>query len=137
VRNGKKEHLDFVPRLKEARFLTKHYEINSMIDTSDGIAPDLGRICAESDTGCIVYSGAIPLSKGLSLKDALYYGESFELLFTMPIGEVRKLFRSKELRKKKMRFYIIGEITRKRSGRRLIEENGRPSKLRMEGFKHL
>jgi len=54
-----------------------------MIDTSDGIGMDLGRICEASRTGCRLFAGAIPLAKGLSLKDALYYGESFELLFTM------------------------------------------------------
>ncbi|MCK4852566.1 MAG: thiamine-monophosphate kinase, partial [Candidatus Omnitrophica bacterium] len=81
VRDGRRDHLDFVPRLKEARFLSARYSIHSMIDVSDGIAPDLGRICAESGLGCKVYAGSIPLSRRLTLEDALYYGESFELLF--------------------------------------------------------
>ncbi|MGB3242100.1 MAG: thiamine-phosphate kinase [Candidatus Omnitrophota bacterium] len=137
VRDGKKEHLKFIPRVKEARFLTEHYKINSMIDTSDGIAPDLARICEESGTGCIVYSDAIPLSRGLALKDALHYGESFELLFTMSVKEARKLLRSKGFRKKGFNFFIIGEITRKRKGMILIGKEGRSSRLKMEGYKHL
>jgi thiamine-monophosphate kinase len=137
VRDGKKEHLKFTPRVKEARFLTEHYKVNSMIDTSDGVAPDLARICEESGTGCIIYSGAIPLSRGLTLKDALHYGESFELLFTMPVREARKLSRNKELRRKGFNFSVIGEITPKRKGMRLIGKDGRSSRLKAEGYKHL
>ena len=137
VRNGKKKHLDFVPRVEEARFLGEHYKVGSMIDTSDGIAPDLARVCEESGVGCIVYTEAVPLSKGLKLDDALYYGESFELLFTMPVKEVRELFLHKTVRKGNFKFYIIGEIVPKRAGLRLIGKGGRVSELKIEGFKHL
>jgi thiamine-monophosphate kinase len=137
VRDGKKEHLSFSPRVKEARFLAQNYKANSMIDTSDGIAPDLARICSQSGLGSVLFSDAIPLSKGLSLEDALYYGESFELLFTMDVKEVRRLFRNKILRKKGPRFFVIGEIAPKCDGMRIIEKEGRSHKLKAEGFKHL
>jgi thiamine-monophosphate kinase len=137
VRDGKKEHLNFTPRIKEARFLAQNYKVSSMIDTSDGIAPDLARICSRSNVGSVLFSEAIPLSKGLGLEDALYYGESFELLFTMNVREARRLFRNKILRKKGPRFFVIGEITRKRDGVRIIEKEGRLRKLKAEGFKHL
>jgi thiamine-monophosphate kinase len=137
VRDGKKEHLDFIPRVKEARFLAGNYKISSMIDTSDGIAPDLARVCAESRVGCMVYSEAVPLSKKLKLEDALYYGESFELLFTMPVREARNLFLHRKVRKKEFEFFIIGEIVPARAGLRLVGKGGRVSELKPEGYYHL
>jgi len=134
VRDGKKEHMDFTPRLKESRFLTGKYKVSAMIDTSDGIAPDLGRICAESGTGCRLYEDAVPLSAGLAFSDALYFGESFELLFTMDVKEARKLFRG--MGQDEFKYFIIGEITHKREGMRLIEKEGRESALKMEGYRH-
>jgi thiamine-monophosphate kinase len=137
VRDGKKEHLDFVPRLEEARFLSARYKVSSMIDVSDGIALDMGRICSESGVGCRLYEGAIPLSKGLALKEALYSGESFELLFTMGAKEARRLFLDMKSRRQKYGYFVIGEVTRKKDGLCLIGKEGRTSRLRMEGYKHL
>jgi len=136
VRDGKRCHLDFEPRLRESRTLSGRYRVSSMIDTSDGIALDMARICSGSGTGCVLYEDAIPLSAGLSLKDALYYGESFELLFTMPPSEAKKLFRDMK-RKKECPFFVIGEITPPTKGRTLIRREGRKEKLKAEGFKHL
>ncbi|MGD2278814.1 MAG: thiamine-phosphate kinase [Candidatus Omnitrophota bacterium] len=137
VRNGKKEHLSFVPRMKESRFLARNFKVSSMIDVSDGIAVDLGHICEESGKGCVVYSDAVPLSKGLLLDDALYYGESFELLFTMDVKEARKLFLKLKSDKRDPVYFVIGEMTPKKKGMRIIGKEGRESFLRMEGFKHL
>ncbi|MEA3490085.1 MAG: thiamine-phosphate kinase [Candidatus Omnitrophota bacterium] len=137
VRDGKKEHMDFRPRLKEARALAGRCRIGSMIDTSDGIALDAGRICSESGVGCRLYESAIPLSKGLSLEDALYYGESFELLFTMDVREARSLFLGMRSSGRVPEYFIIGEITGKREGMCLIEEEGHATPLRSEGFRHL
>jgi thiamine-monophosphate kinase len=137
VRDGKKEHLDFRPRLKEARFLTGKYKVSSMIDTSDGIALDARRICSASGVGCKIYSEAVPLTRGLSLNDALYFGESFELLFTMSATQVQKLFSDKALRQKGPSFFIIGEVTHKKDGFRLVNKNGQINTLKKKGFKHL
>ncbi|MFH1305079.1 MAG: thiamine-phosphate kinase [Candidatus Omnitrophota bacterium] len=137
VRNGKKEHLDFEPRLSEARFLSGRHKISSMIDVSDGIAPDAGRICSESGVGCVLYEGAIPLSKGLSVRDALYHGESFELLFTMNPKEAERLFLGMKRRKEVPQYFILGKITRDRDGMCLIEDEGRVTRLKMKGFEHL
>lgn len=137
VRDGKKEHLSFVPRIKEARFLVERYKVNSMIDTSDGIALDINRICAESKVGVCLYEDTIPLSKGLTLSDALYYGESFELLFTMNVKEVKKLFLDLKKTKNPPKYFVIGEITDKKSGVNLIGKEGRVSKLKMRGYRHI
>jgi len=142
VRSGKKEHLDFAPRLKEARFLSRRCKINSMIDTSDGIALDMGRICSESGVGCRLYEGAIPLSKGLTLEEALYSGESFELVFTMGVKEARKLFLKRrsflpQAGGRECEYFVIGEITPKKNGLCLIRKEGRAGALKMTGFRHL
>ncbi|MFH1664785.1 MAG: thiamine-phosphate kinase [Candidatus Omnitrophota bacterium] len=137
LRNGKKEHLDFEPRLKEARSLTGKYRVSSMIDVSDGLAPDVWRICRASGVGCRLYEHAIPLSGGLLLQDALYYGESFELLFTMGAGEAGKLMRRQERRKAKPVFFVIGEVTRQKAGLKLIKNSGEESPLEPEGYRHL
>ena len=137
VRDGRRNHLDFVPRLKEARFLSARYRIHSMIDVSDGIAPDLGRICAESGLGCKVYAGSIPLSRGLTLDEALYYGESFELLFTMSAPESRRLFLDMRSGGRDPLYFIIGEMSRKSGGLRLIRDEGRSVAMKTEGYRHL
>ncbi|MBU1083884.1 MAG: thiamine-phosphate kinase [Candidatus Omnitrophota bacterium] len=135
VRSGKKAHLTFVPRLKEARYLTARYSISAMIDTSDGIALDISRICAESDTGCVIQEEKIPLSDGLKLKDALFYGESFELLFTMTENSA-DVFRSKR-DDKRTGCYEIGRITSRRNGLKLSCRDGKNKMLEENGFKHI
>jgi thiamine-monophosphate kinase len=130
VRDGRKKHLDFAPRLKESRFLTGRYNLSSMIDISDGIAMDLGRLCAESRTGARVYADKIPLSKGLSLNDALHFGESFELLFTMKKEKAKALA-------KKGKYFIIGEMVDKKKGVKIVDRKGKESVLKMKGFSHL
>lgn len=132
VRDGKKTHLDIVPRLEEARFLSEKHSVNSMIDVSDGIAMDMGRICRESGTGCRLKEAAIPLSRGLLLEDALHYGESFELLFTMPPDAAGKLTSGED-----GPYYVIGEVTRGSDGMRVIGEDARERKLEMKGYKHI
>jgi len=132
VRDGKKTHLDIVPRLEDARFLAEKYSVSSMIDVSDGIAMDMGRICRESGTGCRLKEEAIPLSRGLSLEDAMHYGESFELLFTMSPDAAGRLTAGEG-----GSYYAIGEVTRASDGMRITGKDGRERKLEMKGYKHL
>ncbi|MDD5437122.1 MAG: thiamine-phosphate kinase, partial [Candidatus Omnitrophica bacterium] len=47
----KGRHLGFTPRLNEARALVKNFKINSMIDISDGLLLDLGRVLEASGAG--------------------------------------------------------------------------------------
>ena len=54
-----------------------------MIDVSDGLASDLGHIVRDSDVGATLYEDKIPKSRKASLKEALYDGEDYELLFTL------------------------------------------------------
>jgi thiamine-monophosphate kinase len=137
VRNGKRTHLDFMPRLDESAFLVKRYRPSSMIDVSDGIAPDLMRICSRSGVGCRLYADAVPLSKGLPLEEALYYGESFELLCTMPVRKAAAMFRYFRERGAFCPFFVAGKTVPASRGCVLVGKEGRTSPLKMEGFRHL
>lgn len=126
------KHLRFTPRLKEARFLVRNFKINAMLDISDGLSSDLGHILEESKNGAIIYEDLIPLSKqAASLKDALYIGEDFELLFTLSRKEAKRL-----LKRGSRVFTSIGEITDKKYGLRLVGKNGRERVIKPAGFRH-
>jgi thiamine-monophosphate kinase len=124
-------HLTFQPRIKIARYLVKKYKIHSMIDISDGLISDLGKLLKESQKGAILYEEAIPLNKrAKDFKYALYEGEDFELLFTVSLKEARRL-----LSDKKFIFYPIGKVT-KRKGLLLLNKDNRPRKIKVQGYEH-
>lgn len=87
-------HIDFVPRVREARVLAQRHRITSMIDISDGLWRDLGHICDASGVGARVDASSVPVhddAKRLSatngreaLLHALHDGEDHELIFTSP-----------------------------------------------------
>ncbi len=79
-------HLDFHPRLAEARWLADHYRPTAMMDLSDGLAADLPRLAAASNTGYLIDTEALPLHPGCSTEQALTDGEDYELLFSIPQG---------------------------------------------------
>lgn len=126
------KHLRFIPRIKEVRFLVKNFKINSMIDISDGLAQDLGHILGQSSVGAVIYEDLIPISnRARNLKDALFMGEDFELLFTMSHNETKKFFA-----KKLTNFKPIGEIVDKKYGLRLIDKIGKEKIIQAKGFQH-
>jgi len=126
------KHLTFEPRLKEARFLVKNFKVNAMIDISDGLASDLGRILEQSSAGALIYEDLIPVSKqARGLNDALYMGEDFELLFTLSREEAKKI-----LNKRLTDFKPIGEIVEKKLGLRLIDKRNKERIIKPKGFRH-
>lgn len=135
VRDGRKEHLKFLPRLLESSFLARRYKPSSMIDVSDGIAPDIGRICQESNVGCLLFQENIPLSPGVSIDDAMHYGESFELLFTMNEKNAEKLpSHSEEI--DLAGFFVIGIVTHVSHGMKMVMPSGRKVNIQMRGYDH-
>jgi thiamine-monophosphate kinase len=126
------KHLKFTPRLREARFLVKNFKVNSMIDISDGLVQDLSHILKESNAGAVIYEELIPLSsKARNLEDALYRGEDFELLFTMPPCEAKKLHA-----KGTFNFRAVGEIVAKKYGLILVDRENRKKFIKAKGFCH-
>ena len=88
-------HLDFEPRLAEARWLAENFPIHAMMDVSDGLAGDLPHILRASGVGAELLKSAVPISRvakenskrGDAAKPAfvaaLTDGEDFELVFTV------------------------------------------------------
>ena len=57
------KHLDFEPRLAEARWLAEHFSLHAMIDLSDGLAGDLRHIVKASKVGAELLGTSIPASR--------------------------------------------------------------------------
>ena len=130
----KLKHLNFTPRLKEARYLVKNFKINSMIDVSDGLLADLGHILKESGKGAIIYERAVPISKNASnFNSAVRDGEDFELIFTLPEPGADRL---KKIWPFKTKISEIGRICNSRKGFFLVRKNGKSEKIKPKGFTH-
>lgn len=121
-------HLKFTPRVKEARYLVDHIKPTSMIDISDGLAADLGHILEESKVGALLEEKRIPRRAGASLRQALYDGEDFELLFTVSRRKAALLRNNK--------FYPIGEIVHRAKGLALRDKSGKLTKISKRGYTH-
>jgi thiamine-monophosphate kinase len=88
-----KAKLDFA--LKIAPF------VNSMIDISDGLAPEIRHICYESNCGAIIFKEKIPINDNIRTAAktlgedeydyALYGGDDFELLYTVSKNKINKI----------------------------------------------
>lgn len=102
------KHLAFMPRLKEAKWLRQSGFVRSMMDISDGLATDLRHILKASKVGAALNGSAIPKTK--TLEQALFDGEDFELLFTVPAGEADE-FDFQCLEDLEQQFPRIGTIT--------------------------
>lgn len=85
------KHLDFTPRLTEARWLTSRFPPTAMMDLSDGLAADLPRLARASGCGFMLDEANIPRTRGTTLAQALGDGEDFELLFSIAPKSAAKL----------------------------------------------
>ena len=77
-------HLDFTPRLTEARWLVEHARPTAMMDLSDGLAKDLPRLADASGTGFTINPALLPCHRGCTPAQAVSDGEDYELLFALP-----------------------------------------------------
>ncbi len=137
-----KKHFAFKPRLKEGQILNKNFNINSMIDISDGLVADLNHILEESGVGAVLYEDEVPVSadaKKLACKTgfsalhhALHDGEDYELLFTLSGKESKKLLASSYF---PVRLSIIGHIKRS-NGISMQDSNGKLKKIKPVGYEH-
>ena len=128
------KHLRFTPRVREGVELNRRFEIHSMIDLSDGLATDLGHLCEESRVGAVVEEARIPITPqarrlpGLALDHALFDGEDYELLFTLPPTEAIRL-------EKAGRGRVIGHVSAV-DGVYLQSREGRLREVQRRGWEH-
>lgn len=117
------KHLDFTPRLTEARWLAGQFPVHALIDLSDGLAGDLRHVLHASRVGATLLSEAIPVSRAAReqaardpaakrpLLAALTDGEDFELLFTVASREAVPLRDAWSAQFPELKLSCIGRIT--------------------------
>lgn len=139
-------HLEFEPRLAEARWLAEQFAIHAMIDLSDGLAGDLRHILKASRVGAELLTTSIPISRAAKLAAkteslakppllaALTDGEDFELLFTVASKDAVPLLDAWKQQFPKITLTCIGKIT-KGEGITLRDKTGvRP--MSAHGYEH-
>jgi thiamine-monophosphate kinase len=140
------KHLEFEPRLAEARWLTEHFPPHAMIDLSDGLAGDLRHLLHASAVGAELLSAAIPISQAareraragssakLPLLAALTDGEDFELLFALTPAQAVPLNDAWNKQFPNLRLGCIGKITAE-PGVRVRDKQG-TTPLTAHGYTH-
>lgn len=131
-----RRHLEFSPRVVEARELCRLGPPTSMMDLSDGMATDLRRLAKASRVGFRLRADLIPVHVDVRndpdpVRRALTDGEDYELLFTMPrpvFERVRAGWTARE------RLVEVGTITA--SGEELELDGGKIVPLPYGGHVH-
>jgi thiamine-monophosphate kinase len=116
------KHLEFEPRLVEARWLAQQFSLHAMLDISDGLAGDLRHILEASRVGAELLATSIPISREArlaakasssakpALLAALTDGEDFELLFTVACRDAVPLLDAWRKQFPKLPLACIGKI---------------------------
>ena len=139
-------HLDFEPRLTEARWLAEHFDIHAMMDLSDGLAGDLQHILQASRVaGGELLAPALPIRQAARLRArsgdmakpavvaALTDGEDFELVLTVAPADAVRLLDGWKGRFPETRLTCVGRLNN-RPGLFLRDERG--LKPLGHGFQH-
>jgi thiamine-monophosphate kinase len=154
LRRGRARHSDralqgllqphLYPKIQLAlgTWLAKRRMASAMMDISDGLSTDLGRLCAASGVGAMIFPELVPrvaipaeiskLAGGLKLdplKMALDGGEDYELLFTVSPRYLKNLRTAPGF----SRIRAIGEVTRGKSVV-LIDKDGTKQRLEPRGW---
>jgi len=136
------KHLEFEPRLTEARWLAEHFTIHAMIDLSDGLAGDLRHILKAGGIGAELLKSAIPVSRAAKLQTqkkpafaaALTDGEDFELLFTVAGQDAVKLLDGWKKKFPKLKLSCIGKMIAGEGV--VIRDKTSALKLEAHGYEH-
>ena len=139
------KHLRPLPRLLESAYLASRVKVGGMIDISDGLSSELHHLSEQSGVGFEIEEEKLPLNPvlvketrklGLSPTDlALSSGEEYELLFTCPASEERKLqFWNRRLRGAP--FTVIGRTVKSPQKVLLKKASGKTAVVRPTGFRH-
>ena len=109
----------------------------SMIDISDGLSSECEHIAKRSSVGLKIFENKIPVAGPTILAAeelgvnpttcALHGGEDYELLFTAPLSQHKKLLQAPDLS-------VIGHVTKNNNKVELISESGEVLDLKKEGW---
>jgi len=84
-------HLDFIPRVAEARWLVENFRPHAMMDLSDGLGADLPRLARASGTGFEICEALLPCARGCTPRNAITDGEDYELVFAISARSAKRL----------------------------------------------
>ena len=126
---------DIVQRLREAGIRP-----TAMMDISDGLSSELMHICKQSSTGCRIFEKELPIDYQTAVMAeememnvttcALNGGEDYELLFTVPIGDLDKVREIDDI-------HLIGHITAQKYGHVLVTRDNQEFELKAQGWNPL
>ena len=126
---------DIVQKLREAGIRP-----TAMMDISDGLSSELMHICKQSKVGCRIFEKQIPIDYQTAVMAeemnmnvttcALNGGEDYELLFTVPIGDLEKIKEIDDI-------HLIGHITEERFGHLLVTRDSHEFELKAQGWNPL
>ena len=112
----------------------------AMMDISDGLSSELMHICKQSHVGCRIYEKELPIDYQTAVMAeemnmnvttcALNGGEDYELLFTVPIGDLEKIKEIEDVR-------LIGHITEEKYGHLLVSRDNQEFELKAQGWNPL
>jgi len=131
------------PRVAAGRWLSEH-GITMAIDISDGLAADLAHICAASHVGVQLDADALPIDPDVTTvakqvgRDpqnlALFGGEDYELLFTVPADRAPTLAQELFIATG-VTATVIGTI--RADGHKILVRQGETMPLVTRGWDHL
>ncbi len=124
-KNFNKKLLKINPRVYEGQMISESKMATAMMDVSDGLAFSIGQICSQSGVGAFVDINSIPIAKNSNLKNALYFGEDFELVFTCK-ASFADIIKEKIEKRFGTKVSVIGKIVDKGFG----------INIKTEGFDH-
>ena len=137
-------HLEPRARVGAGRVLAKTGQVTAADDISDGLAGELHEICRASGVGCRIREEAVPLDPRLReaaraagrdpLDWALYGGEDYELVFTVPPGEAAQI--KNQLEANQEGCYLIGEILPEERGILRVSADNQVIPLEPLGYDH-
>lgn len=129
------------PRVEAAALMAEY--ASAAMDISDGLAGDLGRMCAASDVGAVLDAGTVPLSAAAkkaveadpaALTAVLTGGDDYEILAAVDVTRA-KAFEAAAA-KAGIAFTQIGKTVPAFAGRVRIERGGHPLVLDRLAFRH-
>ena len=126
---------DIVRKLREAGI-----HPTAMMDVSDGLSSELMHICKQSGVGCRIFEKELPIDYQTAVMAeememnvttcALNGGEDYELLFTVPIGDLEKVKDLEDV-------HLIGHITDQKLGQVLVTRDNQEFELKAQGWNPL